>query len=123
MKKIIVAALAVVTMAFGSNAMAAGAPFKVTDSVTKERVGNFYNVYRNIHVTATDDGVVVNKLTVNRNACGNPIGVHGPVAIQYGRTVTWKYIVVNGFSNTTRPCNVIEIVVDTNKGTWKLNPQ
>lgn len=98
-------------------------PVKVSIGNESNQVGNMDFTYRTVSITGIADGLVVNNITVNRGQCSasntNP---KRPYNLGFGATQIYKYVLYNGFANTSFNCDIVEIVVSTNQGDWTFNP-
>ena len=75
--------------------------------------------YRQIKVTSMTDGLVITGVNVNRGQCRPVDDKHkGSYNVPFGSTMVYNYWLYNGLNNAQYDCNVVEIVVNTNKGQW-----
>ena len=92
-------------------------PVKVSVGQELFQYGAVRTPYRTVNIVGVSEGLVINRVTVNRNQCsessGNP---KKPISLPFGKTVTYKYSV------EYRRCDVVEIVVNTNQGEWVVKP-
>ncbi|QIH61881.1 hypothetical protein CRX67_01195 [Enterobacteriaceae bacterium A-F18] len=110
MKSILLAAI--IGMA-SSTAMAAEVPFKVSSGPS-----NAGALYSKVYITSRSDSVVIKKIVVNRGNCQDAEAMPWkPVRLGFGNTVD-RLFVGKGFMSA---CNILEIAIDTDKGTWTFN--
>ncbi|QHO79848.1 hypothetical protein CPT31_01985 [Enterobacter hormaechei] len=110
MKSILLAAI--IGMA-SSTAMAAEASFKVSSGPS-----NAGTLYSKVYITSRSDSVVIKKIVVNRGNCQDAEAMPWkPVRLGFGNTVD-RLFVGKGFMSA---CNILEIAIDTDKGTWTFN--
>jgi hypothetical protein len=110
MKSILLAAI--IGMA-SSTAMAAEAPSKVSSGPS-----NAGALYSKVYITSRSDSVVIKKIVVNRGNCQDAEAMPWkPVRLGFGNTVD-RLFVGKGFMSA---CNILEIAIDTDKGTWTFN--
>lgn len=89
-------------------------PIKVSVGEKLFQYGTVRTPYRTVDITSIADGLTINSVMVNRNQCrasvGNPSKSFN---LSFGKTITYNYNV---------KCDIVEIVIDTNKGSWTFNP-
>lgn len=93
-------------------------PVKIQIGQRMFQYGSVSAPYRTVNVVGVSDGLVINKVTVNRNQCSESVGnPKRPVSLPFGKTVTYNY------SIEYNRCDVVEVVVNTSQGEWVFNPQ
>lgn len=93
-------------------------PVKIEIGQRMSQYGSVSAPYRTVNIVGVTDGLVINKVTVNRNQCAESVGnPKKPISLPFGKTVTYNY------SIEYRRCDVVEVVVNTSQGEWVFNPQ
>lgn len=93
-------------------------PVKIEIGQRMFQYGSVSAPYRTVNIVGVTEGLVINKVTVNRNQCSESVGnPKKPISLPFGKTVTYNY------SIEYRRCDVIEVVVNTSQGEWVFNPQ
>lgn len=73
--------------------------------------------YSKVYITALVDSIVVKKITVNRGNCKDAEAIPWrPVRISFGNT----YDRIFTGQTILAGCNILEIAVDTDQGTWNF---
>ncbi|MGX1126873.1 hypothetical protein [Pseudomonas sp. HLS-6 TE3448] len=92
-------------------------PVKINVDERLFKYGAVRTPYRTVNIVSVADDLTINGVIVNRNQCtesmANP---KKPVSLPFGKTITYSYNI------EYRRCDVVEVVVDTSKGTWTFNP-
>ena len=92
-------------------------PFKIWVGERLFEYGTIKTPYRTVNITSTADNLIINEVTVNRNQCSASIGnPKKPIELPFGATATYDYNIQH------RRCDVVEIVVKTNKGDLTFQP-
>ncbi|WP_347900811.1 hypothetical protein [Pseudomonas purpurea] len=92
-------------------------PIKVGVDERLFQYGSVKTPYRTVNITSIAEGLIINSVIVNRNQCSSSVGnPNKAFELPFGRTVTYDYNI------QSRRCDVVEIVVKTNKGDWTLAP-
>ncbi|MDU9394339.1 hypothetical protein [Pseudomonas sp. zfem002] len=110
--------------ASGTQGTSSAAPAQPASSPVKvnigERLFQYSTVrtpYRTVNITGVAEGLVINRVTVNRNQCSESIAnPKKPISLPFGKTVTYDYNI------EYRRCDVVEVVINTNQGEWVLKP-
>lgn len=110
------------TVSQGTPAVAAtqpkSPPVKIEVGQRMFQYGSVSAPYRTVNIVGISDGLVINKVTVNRNQCSESVGnPKKPISLPFGKTVTYNYNI------EYRRCDVVEVVVNTSQGEWVFNPQ
>ncbi|GLO16059.1 hypothetical protein PPUJ20028_46450 [Pseudomonas putida] len=93
-------------------------PVKIEIGQRMSQYGSVRAPYRTVNIVGVTEGLVINKVTVNRNQCSESVGnPKKPISLPFGKTVTYNY------SIEYRRCDVVEVVVSTSQGEWVFNPQ
>ncbi|MCP1419425.1 hypothetical protein J3D47_003668 [Pseudomonas laurylsulfativorans] len=96
---------------------ATGSPFKISVSERLFQYGTIKTPYRTVNIVSTSDDLVINAVTVNRNQCSDSIGnPKQAFNLPFGQTVTYDYNI------QYKRCDVVEVVVKTNKQDWTFRP-
>lgn len=92
-------------------------PIKVGAGENLFQYGSVKTPYRTINITSIAEDLIINGVIVNRNQCSSSIGnPNKAFELPFGRTVTYNYNI------QSRRCDVVEVVVKTNKGDWTVAP-
>ncbi|URS59292.1 hypothetical protein JN756_22175 [Pseudomonas sp. Y39-6] len=90
-----------------------GVPFKISVGERIFQYGTVRTPYRTVNIVSTSDNLVINSVTVNRNQCSESMGnPKKAINLPFGKTATYDYNI------QYKRCDVIEIVVKTNKNDW-----
>lgn len=94
------------------------APIKINIGERLFQYGTIKTPYRTINITSIADDLVIKSVIVNRNQCSASLGnPKKSFNLSFGQTITYD------FNIQYRRCDVVEVVVSTNKGEWNFNPQ
>lgn len=98
------------------------APVKVTLGERTSTWSGYDTTFRVVNITGLVDKLNVNRVVVNRGQCkespNNPKNVY---SLSFGQTQSYSYYLHSTASGSFN-CDIIEIVVDTDKGQWTFSP-
>lgn len=100
-----------------SSSVQTTSPIKTNVSEILVQYGTFKKPLRTVNITSISDNLIINSVAVNRDQCsphlGNP---KQAFELPFGKTVTY------GFHIKNQRCDVVEVVIKTNKGDWTVTP-
>lgn len=92
-------------------------PFKISIGQQMHEYGSIRTPYRTVSITSTSDDLIINSVIVNRNQCSEMYGTpKNPFKLPFGQTFTYNFNIQH------KRCEVVEVVVKTNKKDWTFRP-
>lgn len=100
-----------------TSAISTTSPVKVNIGERLFEYGTIRTPYRTVNITSVADKLIINSVIVNRNQCSSSVGnPKKAFELPFGKNVTYD------FNIQSHRCDVVEIVVKTNKGDWTVTP-